>query len=36
MKVHYINILLFALPLDILEHNKNEPHTTPNHTQTTS
>ncbi|EWC73418.1 surface antigen [Plasmodium falciparum UGT5.1] len=35
MKVHYINILLFALPLNILEHNKNEPHTTPNHTQTT-
>ncbi|CZT98017.1 rifin [Plasmodium falciparum NF54] len=31
MKVHYINILLFALPLNILEHNKNEPHTTPHH-----
>ncbi|ETW60555.1 hypothetical protein PFMC_03568 [Plasmodium falciparum CAMP/Malaysia] len=33
--VHYINILLFSLPLNILEHNKNEPHPTPNHTQTT-
>ncbi|SOV80438.1 rifin PIR protein, putative [Plasmodium reichenowi] len=38
MKVHYINILLFALPLNILltlyhEHSKNEPHTTPRHTQ---
>ncbi|SOV78731.1 rifin PIR protein, putative [Plasmodium reichenowi] len=37
MKVHYINILLFALPLNILltlyhEHSKNEPHTTPRHT----
>ncbi|SOV83984.1 rifin PIR protein, putative [Plasmodium reichenowi] len=24
MKVHYINILFFALPLNILEHNKNK------------
>ncbi|SOV78672.1 rifin PIR protein, putative [Plasmodium reichenowi] len=32
MKVHYINILLFALPLNILAHNKNKPHTTPHHT----
>ncbi|CDO61790.1 rifin [Plasmodium reichenowi] len=34
MKVHYINILLFALPLNILllssqTHNKNKPHITP-------
>ncbi|ETW27881.1 hypothetical protein PFFCH_04695 [Plasmodium falciparum FCH/4] len=34
MKVHYINILLFALPLNILflssqEHNKNKPSITP-------
>ncbi|SOV81628.1 rifin PIR protein, putative [Plasmodium reichenowi] len=29
MNVHYINILLFALPLNILEHNKNKPETTP-------
>ncbi|SOV83737.1 PIR protein [Plasmodium reichenowi] len=34
MKVHYINILLFALPLNILllssqAHNKNKPQTTP-------
>ncbi|CDO61587.1 rifin [Plasmodium reichenowi] len=33
MKVHYINILFFALPLNILAHNKNKPHTTPRHTQ---
>ncbi|CDO62030.1 rifin [Plasmodium reichenowi] len=32
MKVHYINTLLFALPLNILDHNKNKTHTTP-HTQ---
>ncbi|SOV84034.1 rifin PIR protein, putative [Plasmodium reichenowi] len=25
MKVHYINILLFALPLNILDHSKNKP-----------
>ncbi|CDO61585.1 rifin [Plasmodium reichenowi] len=25
MKVHYINILLFTLPLNILAHNKNKP-----------
>ncbi|CDO61889.1 rifin [Plasmodium reichenowi] len=25
MKVHYINIFLFALPLNILAHNKNKP-----------
>ncbi|SOV84001.1 rifin PIR protein, putative [Plasmodium reichenowi] len=34
MKVHYINILLFALPLNILAHNEYIPHTTPNHTHT--
>ncbi|SPJ12397.1 rifin PIR protein,putative [Plasmodium sp. DRC-Itaito] len=32
MKVHYINILLFAHALNILAHNKNKPHTTPSHT----
>nr|SPJ13309.1 rifin PIR protein,putative [Plasmodium sp. DRC-Itaito] len=32
MKVHYINMLLFALPLNILANNKNKPHTT-HHTQ---
>ncbi|CDO61583.1 rifin [Plasmodium reichenowi] len=32
MKVHYINILLFALPLNILAHNKNKIYTTPHHT----
>ncbi|SOV83878.1 rifin PIR protein, putative [Plasmodium reichenowi] len=35
MKVHYINILLFALPLNILAHNKNKPSITPRHIQTT-
>ncbi|CDO61687.1 rifin [Plasmodium reichenowi] len=35
MKVHYINILLFALPLNILAHNKNKPQTTQRHTPTT-
>ncbi|SOV83996.1 rifin PIR protein, putative [Plasmodium reichenowi] len=35
MKVHYINILLFALPLNILVHNqRNHKSTTPHHTQT--
>ncbi|ETW44903.1 hypothetical protein PFNF135_00678 [Plasmodium falciparum NF135/5.C10] len=33
MKVHYINILLFALPLNILENTHKKPHTTPRHTQ---
>ncbi|SOV83862.1 rifin PIR protein, putative [Plasmodium reichenowi] len=33
MKVHYINILLFALPLNILAHNKNKPSIT-SHIQT--
>ncbi|SOV84129.1 rifin PIR protein, putative [Plasmodium reichenowi] len=36
MKVHYINILLFALPLNILEHNqRNHKSPTPHHTLTT-
>nr|SPJ13435.1 rifin PIR protein,putative [Plasmodium sp. DRC-Itaito] len=34
MKVHYINILLFALPLNILAYNKNKPSITPCHTHT--
>ncbi|CDO61857.1 rifin [Plasmodium reichenowi] len=34
MKVHYINILLFVIPLNILVHNKNKPYITPHHTQT--
>ncbi|SPJ08676.1 rifin PIR protein,putative [Plasmodium sp. DRC-Itaito] len=33
MKVHYINILIYALPLNILAHNKNKPSITQN-TQT--
>ncbi|SOV78673.1 rifin PIR protein, putative [Plasmodium reichenowi] len=33
MKVHYINILLFALPLNILEHNQRNHYITPHHTQ---
>nr|SPJ13301.1 rifin PIR protein,putative [Plasmodium sp. DRC-Itaito] len=34
MKVHYINILLFALPLNILAHNnKNKQSITPHHTE---
>ncbi|CAC9696406.1 rifin PIR protein,putative [Plasmodium sp. DRC-Itaito] len=33
MKVHYFNILLFALPLNILEHNKNKPYSK-QHTKT--
>ncbi|SOV83955.1 rifin PIR protein, putative [Plasmodium reichenowi] len=33
MKVNYINILLFALPLNILVHNqRNHKSTTPHHT----
>ncbi|SOV84195.1 rifin PIR protein, putative [Plasmodium reichenowi] len=35
MKVHYINILMFAVPLNILAHNKNKPQTTSRHTPTT-
>ncbi|CDO61575.1 rifin [Plasmodium reichenowi] len=31
MKVHYINILLFALPLNILVYNKNKPSITTHH-----
>ncbi|SPJ09696.1 rifin PIR protein,putative [Plasmodium sp. DRC-Itaito] len=34
MKIHYINILLFALPLNILAHNNNKPHTTARHKPT--
>ncbi|KNG74283.1 rifin [Plasmodium falciparum IGH-CR14] len=34
MKIHYINALLFALPLNILVHNKNKPCTKPHHTKT--
>ncbi|SOV84067.1 rifin PIR protein, putative [Plasmodium reichenowi] len=34
MKVHYINILLFAHALNILAHNKNKPQTTQRHTPT--
>ncbi|SOV82385.1 rifin PIR protein, putative [Plasmodium reichenowi] len=33
MKVHYINILLFALPLNILAHNNNKSYITPHDTQ---
>ncbi|CDO61684.1 rifin [Plasmodium reichenowi] len=41
MKVHYINILLFVLTLNILltsyhAHNKNKPSITPHHTPTTT
>ncbi|SOV84083.1 rifin PIR protein, putative [Plasmodium reichenowi] len=32
MKVHYINILLFALPLNILEHNQRNHNITPHYT----
>ncbi|SOV81633.1 rifin PIR protein, putative [Plasmodium reichenowi] len=35
MNVHCINILLFAVPLNILDYNKNKPQTTPRHTQIT-
>ncbi|ETW38254.1 hypothetical protein PFTANZ_00986 [Plasmodium falciparum Tanzania (2000708)] len=34
MKVHYINILLFALPLNILVYNQRNYYITPRHTQT--
>ncbi|SOV83747.1 PIR protein [Plasmodium reichenowi] len=34
MKVHYINILLFALPLNILEHNQRNHKSPTPHTQT--
>ncbi|SOV83733.1 PIR protein [Plasmodium reichenowi] len=35
MKVHYINILLFALPLNILEHNERNNNNTILHTEIT-
>ncbi|ETW28790.1 hypothetical protein PFFCH_03783 [Plasmodium falciparum FCH/4] len=35
MKVHYMNILLFAVPLNILANTHNKPSTTPRHIQTT-
>ncbi|SOS81698.1 PIR protein, putative [Plasmodium sp.] len=35
MKVHYINILLFAVPLNILENIHKKPSITPRHIQTT-
>ncbi|EUR74240.1 hypothetical protein PFBG_01596 [Plasmodium falciparum 7G8] len=35
MKVHYINILLFAVPLNILENTHKKPSITPRHIQTT-
>ncbi|SOV83884.1 rifin PIR protein, putative [Plasmodium reichenowi] len=35
MKAHYINILLFSLPLNIMAHNKNKTSITPHHTPTT-
>ncbi|SCM18892.1 PIR protein, putative [Plasmodium sp.] len=35
MKVHYINILLFVVPLNILANSHNKPSTTPRHIQTT-
>ncbi|KNG74925.1 rifin [Plasmodium falciparum IGH-CR14] len=35
MKVHYINILLFALPLNILVYNQRNYYITSRHTQTT-
>ncbi|SOV83934.1 rifin PIR protein, putative [Plasmodium reichenowi] len=34
MKVHYMNALLFALPLNILAHNKKKQSITTRHTQT--
>ncbi|CDO61868.1 rifin [Plasmodium reichenowi] len=34
MKLHYCNILLFVIPLNILADNKNKIYITPNHTQT--
>ncbi|SOS78243.1 rifin [Plasmodium sp. gorilla clade G1] len=36
MKVHYINILLFALQLNIFTHNKNKPHLTVHTPNTTT
>ncbi|EWC77652.1 surface antigen [Plasmodium falciparum UGT5.1] len=36
MKLYYTKILLFCLPLNILAHSKNKPHTTPHHTPTTT
>ncbi|EUT67301.1 hypothetical protein PFAG_06114 [Plasmodium falciparum Santa Lucia] len=35
MKVHYINILLFAVPLNILANTLKKPSITPRHIQTT-
>ncbi|CDO61823.1 rifin [Plasmodium reichenowi] len=35
MKVHYTNILLFYLPLNILVHNINKSYITPQHTRNT-
>ncbi|SOS76920.1 PIR protein, putative [Plasmodium sp. gorilla clade G1] len=35
MKIHYINILLFAVPLNILENTHKKPSITPRHIQTT-
>ncbi|ETW17814.1 hypothetical protein PFFVO_03256 [Plasmodium falciparum Vietnam Oak-Knoll (FVO)] len=35
MKVHYMNILLFALPLNILEHNERDHNNTTLHTSIT-
>ncbi|SOV83741.1 PIR protein [Plasmodium reichenowi] len=34
MKLHYSKILLFVLPLNMLEHTKNKPSITPHHTGT--
>ncbi|SOS80842.1 PIR protein, putative [Plasmodium sp. gorilla clade G1] len=36
MKLHYTNILLFSLPLNILVNNKNKPYITPRHRQTST
>ncbi|ETW52324.1 hypothetical protein PFUGPA_05331 [Plasmodium falciparum Palo Alto/Uganda] len=36
MKLHYSKILLFPLPLNILEYSKNKPYITPNTPTTTS
>ncbi|ETW35094.1 hypothetical protein PFTANZ_04195 [Plasmodium falciparum Tanzania (2000708)] len=36
MKLHYTNVLLFSLPLNILEHNKNKTYTKQRHTTTTT
>ncbi|CDO61806.1 rifin [Plasmodium reichenowi] len=36
MKLRYSKILLFVILLNILEHNKNKPQTTPHHTPTTT